>query len=76
MFMNVEDLKDILLLQREEMEERFEKLKIIDREVDKNSLLGFLKYPNILTILGIRRCGKSVLSWQLYSGKKNCLRKL
>ena len=30
--MNTEELKDIILLQREEMEEKFEKFKIIERK--------------------------------------------
>ncbi len=68
--MNVEELKDVILLQREEMKEKFEKFKIIDREIDKNRLLKFLKYPNILTILGVRRCGKSIFSWQIFSERK------
>lgn len=68
--MNTEELKDIILLQREEMEEKFEKFKIIEREMGKSHLLRFLEHPNILAIIGVRRCGKSVFSWQLFSGKK------
>ncbi len=34
------------------------------------SLPKFLKYPNIVAILGVRRCGKSVLSWQAFKGQK------
>lgn len=29
-----------------------------------------MKYPNILAILGIRRCGKSIFSFQIFEGEK------
>ena len=32
--------------------------------------LPFLRYPNILAILGVRRCGKSILAFQLFSGER------
>jgi len=68
--MNVERIKDIIEIQKREIEEKFKKQKIIEREVDKTYLLKFLSYPNILAILGVRRCGKSTFSWQIFSGKK------
>ena len=63
--MQLQEIKDIVASQREEIEERFEKTRIIEREIDKERLKGFLKYPNVLAILGVRRCGKSTLSLQL-----------
>jgi predicted AAA+ superfamily ATPase len=62
-------IKEVVLEQREEVEETFEKEKIIERELVKG-LPKFLEHPNILAILGVRRCGKSVLSWQVLRGKK------
>lgn len=44
--------------------------RIIGREVNAVRLNKFLKYPNILAILGIRRSGKSVLSWLLMGSKR------
>ena len=70
MALSIEELKKIVVSQREEMEEIFEKEKIIERKIDKNSLCRYLKYPNILAILGIRRSGKSILSHLLLKGKK------
>ena len=68
--MNLEDLKRIIVSQREEMEEKFTKLKIIGREPEIEDLRNFLEFPNILAILGVRRCGKSIFSWQILRGKK------
>ncbi len=68
--MNLADLKDVILSQREEMEEGLELKNIIEREVDKEKLKRYIEKPNILVILGVRRCGKSVLSWLLLSGEK------
>ncbi len=65
--MNVETLKKVIISQKEEIEEKFKKSKIIEREPEKNRLKKFLSYPNILAILGVRRCGKSVFSWQIFS---------
>jgi len=62
-------LKEIILEQRREMEEIFGREKIVERKA-KSSVLPFLKYPNILAILGVRRCGKSILAFQLFSGEK------
>ena len=70
MTLTIEELKKIIVSQREEIEEIFEKEKIIERKIDKNYLCRYLKYPNILAILGIRRSGKSILSHLLLKGKK------
>lgn len=59
--MNIEEIKKVVVSQREEIEEKFEKTKIIKRELNKNKLKRFLLVPNILVILGVRRCGKSIL---------------
>lgn len=59
--METEVLKRVIESQKTEVEDKFRKEKIIEREkliyAEK-----FLKYPNILAILGVRRCGKSIFS--------------
>jgi len=58
-------LKRIIISQREEIKEKLHKEIIIPREVELNRLRRYISAPNILAILGIRRCGKSILSWQV-----------
>lgn len=67
--MNVEELKKIITDQKEEINEIFEKEKIIDRCVPNEKLANVLKYPNILAILGVRRSGKSIYSTLFLKGK-------
>jgi predicted AAA+ superfamily ATPase len=59
--MEVEVLKRIIQSQREEMEETLSK-GIIERE-GLDWAKGFLRYPNILVVLGVRRSGKSIFSF-------------
>lgn len=63
------DLKEVITEQRKELEDIEKRERIIQRE-----FLGraekFLKYPNILVITGVRRCGKSIFSYLLVKGKK------
>jgi hypothetical protein len=68
--MNIEEIKKIIADQKEEISEIFEKEKIIDRHVPNEKLADFLKHPNILTILGVRRSGKSIFSILLLKEKK------
>ena len=59
--MEIEALKRIIKEQRKEIERKFKNEEIIKREnIDYTK--KFLKYPNILTILGVRRSGKSIFS--------------
>ncbi len=56
------DLRPIIKEQREELENIEKREKIISRQYlseAKNSL----KHPNILAVIGVRRCGKSVFSY-------------
>ena len=57
------DFGSIIKEQREELE-RIAKDGIIKRESQEKAK-QFLKHPNILAILGPRRCGKSILSYLL-----------
>jgi len=58
------DFKSIIKEQREELEKIEKEEKIIERASLEESKRA-LKYPNILAILGIRRCGKSIFSYLL-----------
>ncbi len=67
--MNSNVLKNVVVNQREEMEELFSKERIIERNVDVPGLKDFISHPNILAILGVRRSGKSLFSWMLLDGE-------
>jgi len=56
------DFSQIIKEQREELEEIEQRERIIGREgLEKTK--EFLKYPNILAVMGVRRCGKSIFSY-------------
>jgi predicted AAA+ superfamily ATPase len=61
------DFPTIIKEQREELENIEKKEYIVNREVQERAK-QFLRYPNILAILGARRCGKSTLSYLLVKG--------
>src|SRR3989338_4613709 len=58
------DFKSIIKEQREELEKIEREETIIERAILEGSK-NVLKYPNVLAILGIRRCGKSIFSYLL-----------
>src|SRR3989338_8316475 len=66
------DTAEIKRIIQEQVKERNSILakKIIQRDVP--DLNKFIKHPNILVILGLRRCGKSVLSWLIMGNKQYC----
>lgn len=68
--MNISEIKRIIQEQEKIKNKKLKEERIIERDVNKKLLKKFIKYPNILVILGIRRCGKSVLSWLLMEGEK------
>jgi len=68
--MQVEELKAIITSQHQSLEELFTKERIINRDIDNQHVKTFLSKPNVLAILGIRRCGKSIFSWLLLNGEK------
>ncbi|MDI6738674.1 MAG: ATP-binding protein [Nanoarchaeota archaeon] len=59
--MEVERLKHVIEQQRNEIAQIFQNERIIARE-KADCAAKFLMHPNILAILGIRRCGKSIFS--------------
>ena len=59
--MQLEILKRIIVGQREEFEKTFREYPIIKRD-KLEYVKPFLSRPNVLTILGVRRSGKSVFS--------------
>lgn len=68
--MEVEELKGIITSQHEALSEVFSRENIIGRDLDSARVKSFLIKPNLLAILGVRRCGKSIFSWLLLKGEK------
>lgn len=66
--MNTEYIKNILVDQKNTLEEKIRRGKIIEREALKD-VEKYLKYPKALIITGVRRCGKTMLSCQLLKDK-------
>ncbi len=60
--MDLMALDSVLLEQKDEARKLREGGGLVDREVEKDQLMGFLARPNILALLGVRRSGKSTLS--------------
>ena len=58
------DFKAIIKEQREELENIDSSERLISREQLQDGNI-YLKHPNILAVLGIRRCGKSIFSYLL-----------
>ncbi len=52
-------IKKVIESQRKELEEKFLKETILQRK-SLSSAIRFMQSPNILAILGVRRCGKSI----------------
>ena len=61
------DFKSIIKEQREELERIEDQENIIPREKFDEAKKA-LPSPNVLAILGIRRCGKSIFSYLLAKG--------
>lgn len=59
--MEVETLKKIIQTQKEDIEEELAKEQIVQR-AGTNYITKFLEHSNIVAILGVRRCGKSIFS--------------
>ena len=68
--MNIEEIKRIITAQKEEINETYEREKIINRLILNEKLIQLFKHPNILAIIGVRRSGKSICSTLILKGKK------
>lgn len=62
------EIKTIIKEQREELRDIENRERLIKRELLQKAV-SYLKYPNILAVTGIRRCGKSILSYLLAKDK-------
>lgn len=62
--MSIELLKKVISEQREEISQILERKDLVERE-NTNFVKKFLEHPNILAILGVRRCGKSTFAMLL-----------
>jgi predicted AAA+ superfamily ATPase len=58
------DFKVIIKEQREELEEIDKRERFVSREQERVAV-KYLEHPNVLAILGVRRCGKSIFSYML-----------
>lgn len=68
--MDDEILRLVILDQQEENQSIIEQNTIIKRDLPYNSILRGLENPNILALLGVRRCGKSIASHLLLNNKQ------
>ncbi|MEM2821893.1 MAG: AAA family ATPase, partial [Thermoproteota archaeon] len=66
--MKLEELKQIILDQKEDKEGIFKSERIIERE--GKTVKRFITHPNILAVLGVRRSGKSIFSYSLLEKNK------
>ncbi len=67
--MDTRILQRIIEDQRDEIERKVKRENIINRG-KTDEIKEFVKHPNILTILGVRRCGKSILSYLIFGDEK------
>ncbi|BDC18651.1 ATP-binding protein [Acidianus sp. HS-5] len=61
------EIKQVLIDQKSRLERKFEKEKIIERDVP--DLKKYISQPNVLAILGVRRSGKSTLAEMILRGE-------
>lgn len=66
--MEIENLKNIIINQREDVEESLK--TAIKRDVDLARIKKYLSHPNVLIITGVRRCGKSTLATMILKEDK------
>jgi len=67
--MDLADIKRIMQNQQNEREQLLRSERIIDREAGLDTVRKALSHPNVLAVMGPRRCGKSVFSWRALEGK-------
>ena len=62
------DFKSIIRSQEEDIEEKESRERFIPRDIAPGASTAIL-HPNILVVTGVRRAGKSILSYQLSKGR-------
>ncbi|MFN7170018.1 MAG: ATP-binding protein, partial [Candidatus Omnitrophota bacterium] len=62
------DIKAVIKEQREELQSIEKRERIINRELLEKAT-SYLRYPNVLAIVGVRRCGKSIFSYLVAKNK-------
>ncbi len=62
------EFKEIIKEQREELKDIEKREKIIQRE-SLHQAEKFLVQPNVLALLGVRRCGKSIFSYLVFKNR-------
>lgn len=67
--MEIKDIRDVVIDQRNDMNRYLKSEKVIKRSVLRDYEKSVLS-PLIKVILGVRRCGKSTLAFQLLEGKE------
>jgi hypothetical protein len=67
---DIEGIKRIITDQRYEIDHLYKSRRLIERDLPEDKLIQSLKHPNILAVLSVRRCGKSVCSHMLLKGKE------
>jgi hypothetical protein len=67
--MNLDTLEEVITDQREEIERLFKSGKLVGREAITNEIERALGVPDVLSIIGVRRCGKSVMAQMLFRNK-------
>ena len=68
--MDIAEFKKVIQNQEGERDSMLKNPDLINRDVGTGLVEKSLKHPNIIAILGIRRCGKSTLSWILLKDRK------
>ncbi len=63
------DLRTIIKEQKEELNSIERRERIVGRELLEDAR-NYLKHPNILAVVGIRRCGKSIFSYLLVRNER------
>jgi len=67
---DIEGIKRIITDQRDEIDHLYKSRRLIERDLPEDKLVQSLEHPNILAVLGVRRCGKSIYSHMLLKGKE------
>jgi predicted AAA+ superfamily ATPase len=64
--MDLAMVKQVMIDQGQRVKEILDSPKIIDRDVEK--IEKYISFPNVIAIIGVRRCGKSTLAIRILNG--------